>query len=87
MVVSWTKPARGRWELVDEHEHVLRTVMAREPGFKVSKRYVVFGESWGPTIHDSLEAAQVAAEESLPGTTQIAGSPDEPRRYVEPPWI
>jgi hypothetical protein len=78
--VSWRKVTRRRWELVDEHEHVLRTVLAREPHFKVSRRYVVFGasfvfgESWVITTYDSLEAAQAAAEESLPATTQIARS-------------
>jgi hypothetical protein len=74
MHVFWRKVSRRRWQLVNERDQVLRTVMAREPHFRVSNRYVVFGQSWVfgessvTSTHGSLEEAQAVAEKSLQPT-------------------
>jgi hypothetical protein len=66
-VVGWRRVTRRQWQLLNERGQLLRTVMAREPYFNESKRprYVVMGDGYSSTTHESLRAAQAAAVKSL----------------------
>jgi hypothetical protein len=68
-VVGWRQVTRRQWQLLNESGQLLRTVMAREPYVNESDqlRYVVTGDGYATTTHDSLRTAQATAMESLAG--------------------
>jgi hypothetical protein len=66
-VVGWRQVTRRQWQLVNERGQLLRTVMAREPSVSEPRGlgYMVSGDEYVSTMHDSLRSAQAAAVESL----------------------
>jgi hypothetical protein len=73
-MVGWRQVTPRQWQLVNERGQLLHTVTARGPYLNESRglRYIVSGDGYSSTTHNSLREAQAAAMQSADGKRQLS---------------